>query len=228
MLVASTEQLDEMEVAKACLIAFLFGIFSHHAYFIHGEHLTNIPILVLLGASTWVLGTLILGRGLAASIVSAGLTVSQLYAAFFAGLWLSILVYRAFFHRLHSVPGPFGARLSKFYHIYAIGRRLDQYRWLDNLHHKYGPIVRIGEFRCTSQFAHDTYLQAGPSSVSICDPEALEDVHGARSKCVKPAVYDISLPFTTLQQMRDKSVHERRRRTGGWDEAFSAKGRPKV
>lgn len=36
-------------------------------------------------------------------------------------------------------------------------------------------------------------------------------------------MYDLGLPLTTLQQMRDKSMHERRRRTGGWDEAFSAK-----
>jgi tryprostatin B 6-hydroxylase len=82
--------------------------------------------------------------------------------------------------------------------------------------------VSVCSLQCYDGF--QALTKAGPSSVSICDPQALEAVHGARSRCRKSAMYDISLPFTTLQQMRDRPLHDKRRRTGGWDEAFSAKG----
>jgi hypothetical protein len=49
------------------------------------------------------------------SATSALLHTCLASSAFLVGLYGSILVYRAFFHRLHHFPGPFAARLSKLY-----------------------------------------------------------------------------------------------------------------
>lgn len=49
------------------------------------------------------------------SVTNAILRTSSVGAAFFFGLYASMLLYRAFFHRLRHFPGPFAARLSKFY-----------------------------------------------------------------------------------------------------------------
>lgn len=130
-------------LSKTLFIAFGFGIASHHGYFIRGEHLTNIPPLLLFAAALYLLGTVCLVMLSGSSLTTAGLAVAQTYSAYLTGLYASILMYRAFFHQLRNVPGPLGARLSKFYHLWSI-RGLDQYRWFDDLHKQYGPVVRVG------------------------------------------------------------------------------------
>lgn len=129
---------------KAQLIAFATGVCAHLVYWIRGEHLTNVPSLLLLAVV--IFGVSVTGLHIWASLplLPAILSVSRVFAAHLFGLSFSITVYRAFFHRLRHISGPFGARLSKFYHVYAV-RRLDQYRWLNELHQQYGPVVRIGE-----------------------------------------------------------------------------------
>lgn len=61
-----------------------------------------------------------------------------------AGLTLSILTYRAFFHRLNRFPGPFAARLSNFYPTYLSAKKLHLYEEVEQLHRQYGDFVRLG------------------------------------------------------------------------------------
>ena len=58
----------------------------------------------------------------------------------------SMLVYRASsFHPLAKIPGPFLARLSKFYMaVLCLGG--GQHRYIKQLHERYGDVVRIGGF----------------------------------------------------------------------------------
>jgi cytochrome P450 family 628 len=133
-----------MELAyRTQLLALAAGVCSHHTYFIRGEHLTNVPRILALAILTFagsVVSLLVLSQR---SLIGSVKLVSELYGLYLSALSISVLVYRAFFHRLHTVPGPFGARLTKFYHVHSV-RHLDQYRWLDELHQKYGPVVRVG------------------------------------------------------------------------------------
>jgi hypothetical protein len=133
-----------MALPMASLIAAGAGVFCHHAYFIRGEHLTDIPVILRYVALLLVIGIATLTLTTRLSLLDSGLFFARLCAAFLAGSWTSVLIYRAFFHRLGRFPGPFAARLSQFYHSWSV-RRLDQYRWLDDLHKTYGPVVRIGE-----------------------------------------------------------------------------------
>lgn len=71
------------------------------------------------------------------AVVLASLTV-------WCGFLASLSVYRLFFHRLRSFPGPFWARLSKFYAVKAGWKRSQWHRELEKLHEQYGDIVRIG------------------------------------------------------------------------------------
>jgi len=135
-----------------------------------------------------------------ASAVSATITTG-----FFAGLFSSMLIYRMLFHRLGKFPGPFGARLSKFWHIVQLGN-CDNYKRLDRWHHQYGEYVRIG-----------------PSELSTVDPDAVEAIMGARSNCTKAPWYDIADPLVSMHQCRDRALHDKRRRT--WDRGFSVKGK---
>jgi tryprostatin B 6-hydroxylase len=63
--------------------------------------------------------------------------------SFTGALWLSMSVYRAFFHRLGGYPGPFLARLSQLWRVWK-NLRAEHYRVLDELHRKYGEYVRVG------------------------------------------------------------------------------------
>lgn len=219
-------------VAHPLLLAASLGVCCHHAYFIRGEHLLNIPPILSSALLIYIVSIAFRSTVLHRPVVESAVTVTSLYAAFAGGLWSSILIYRVWFHPLHRFPGPFGLKLSKFYHLWSI-RGLDQYRWLDALHKAYGPVVRVGTRTgmMTLALCPMTALSVslnladsgkGPRHLSICDPDIIELLHGAKSKSMKPIPYDAGHPFTTLQTMRDKTMHDRRRRNG-WDQAFTAK-----
>lgn len=59
-------------------------------------------------------------------------------------LTTSILIYRAFFHRLRKFPGPFAARLTKLWSVYNSSKNLQYHFVLDDVHKKYGDVVRTG------------------------------------------------------------------------------------
>lgn len=62
-----------------------------------------------------------------------------------ASLATNILVYRAFFHRLRHFPGPFGAKLSKFWALWqVIESKARYYQVTQRLHEEYGDYVRTG------------------------------------------------------------------------------------
>lgn len=70
-----------------------------------------------------------------------------------------IALYRLLFHPLARIPGPFLAKVTRFWHTkqYASGQ------WHDislELHRKYGPVVRIA-----------------PDEVSFVDAEALKKLY---------------------------------------------------
>lgn len=62
-----------------------------------------------------------------------------------ASLAVNVLVYRAFFHRLRHFPGPFGAKLSKFWAMWqVVESKARYYQVTQRLHEKYGDYVRTG------------------------------------------------------------------------------------
>lgn len=58
--------------------------------------------------------------------------------------------------------------------------------------------------------------------MTIFHPEVLSAVDGLSSACVKSDWYDIIKPDVLLNTVRDKAVHDQRRRI--WDHAFTGKG----
>jgi hypothetical protein len=64
--------------------------------------------------------------------------------SFNAGLTTSIILYRLLFHRLRSFPGPFGARISRFYAVSVSAKGLQYHLELEKMHQEYGDFVRTG------------------------------------------------------------------------------------
>ncbi|KAL1840415.1 hypothetical protein VTJ49DRAFT_489 [Mycothermus thermophilus] len=121
-----------------------------------------------------------------------------------AGLYGSMLVYRAWLHRLRAYPGPFLARLSNFYITVRSVRKLHLFEEVRQLHAQYGDYVRIG-----------------PSELSIADPEAVKAIYGSQSPVTKGPWYTLLEPRVPLFMARDKQEHARRRKV--WDQGFTTK-----
>lgn len=162
--------------------------------------------------------------------------------ACFAGLCFnvalatSIGIYRLLFHRLRSFPGPWGAKLSRFYAVSLASKGLQYHLELQDLHKRYGDFVRTGKYIvpyitiCLRQQPGARVREIdrsypGPREISIIRPSAVQAINGAKSSCLRSTWYSqVSDDVTkiSLNSTRDPEVHRRRRRA--WDRGFSVKG----
>ena len=118
------------------------GLFSHLAYFIHGEHhMQSIRVLsaFALGHPTLFILVLLTGD---IPLFNAIKVTAVASTSFFSALIISILTYRMWFHPLRHFSGPLPARLTKFTHSLRLLARSDNFAQTDQLHKKFGDIVR--------------------------------------------------------------------------------------
>lgn len=126
--------------------AFLLGIFLHVGLFRTGEWDLFVPQLLLI--STTLYSALIyfyvfyspLGPDLWVPVVTA----SKLFSVLIGGIYTSIATYRLLFHPLRRFPGPFLSGLTSLYPVWLLVRKLHMYEEVQQLHEKYGDIVRLG------------------------------------------------------------------------------------
>ncbi|KAH8894611.1 cytochrome P450 [Thozetella sp. PMI_491] len=183
--------------AMAIASGLLLGVVSHHA--IRPYEIDNQAIRL-------VQMTLAALAGLAATFVLTGTPVHTailrtlvLGWSFVFGMFGSVAVYRAFFHRLRSFPGPFFAKLSKFYLVRLVARSHHRMH-LENekLHAQYGDFVRVG-----------------PREVSINRPSAIAAIYGPTKSLNKGRWYannNEDSNFVHLLNTRDMDMHKRRKR----------------
>ncbi|KAF2034994.1 cytochrome P450 [Setomelanomma holmii] len=130
------------------------------------------------------------------------LPATTLSASFWLPLWSYIGIYRAYLHPLRKYPGPFGARLSKWWTV--------KQNWDTDLHfHR-----RLQDL----QTEYGDYVRTGPRELTIFDVDAIPAILGGQSKTSKGPLFDIM--DKSLHLNRDKQFHRQRRRI--WDNAFKA------
>ena len=120
------------------------GVATHLLYFIRGEHhlhpLRPLGSYVLLLLCLWIADFIASENGLAEILCWALRAVST----HLTGLSMSIVIYRAYFHRLRHFPGPPLARISKGWLLWQNVKSQQAYLELEKLHGRYGKFVRIG------------------------------------------------------------------------------------
>ena len=119
------------------------GVLIHNLAFIHGEwHFHAIKVLKL-HALAYIALVLLKATYDKNSWLAAAAFSPQLLGMYTLCLLGSISIYRVFFHRLRSFPGPVLASVSKFWHV---AHCLDSkgHLLLERLHQQYGDFVRIG------------------------------------------------------------------------------------
>lgn len=177
------------------------GAAAHILYFHRYETHLQVRRILAVILATLAATTLLVSRSLAVSTLCAAFITAKVGICFAAGAISSTLIYRLFLNPLNKFPGPFAARLSDFYIATTVGKDLNQYRKLYDLHQKYGKIVR-----------------RGANELSIVDPDFVEPAYSNQSNVAKGSWYDMEQPPALLAE-RVRAQHDRRRKH--WIPAFS-------
>ncbi|KAK8039908.1 benzoate 4-monooxygenase cytochrome P450 [Apiospora rasikravindrae] len=138
------------------------------------------------------LGGLYFHTGQSSSLYAALARSLLVQAVFHVSLLTSIAVYRLGFHRCHNIPGPLGAKLSRFYAAYLASKKLQFHNELLQMHEKYGDFVRTG-----------------PREVSIKRKAAVYAIFGPNSKCVKStwhAQFGLDPNKVSMMVCRDRAI----------------------
>lgn len=171
----------------SCGIAASVGALSHSLYFVRGEHHQHTLQFLQILFYGFLSSSFVLARLLQVQYAQAMQLAAMVIGSYLTALWMSMLIYRAFFHRLNSFAGPRLAKLSKFYQFFT-GLRLDAFRRSHEAHQRYGNFVRTGKsvsFRDSTWFAvsswssrfpqklpfHqeiETFLTVGTQSCEVC------------------------------------------------------------
>ena len=137
----------------ALLIATVLAAGSHILYFIHGEHHMKASLLAsLIPVCVMLLAVVQVPHNTFLQALQYGFRVTHAYAT---GLYSSIVIYRLFLHPLQNFPGPPLAKISKLWHAYKILDRRN-HTSLEELHERYGDIVRTGKKEKISLFLVET------------------------------------------------------------------------
>ncbi|KAI2629001.1 cytochrome P450 [Xylaria nigripes] len=187
-----------------CAFAAIAGTLSHLAIFIRKEWHMTAPYLVWAYASLVMLLFCGVHVWLPGRQISCSIRYTAAYVIFYCtGLFTSIVVYRRYFHRLRSFPGPWQASVTKLWHVWKC-RGGQNHLLIEQLHHKYGSIIRTG-----------------PEELTIIDPHVPQVLDGPGNTCEKAVWYDFLLPEVAVNTTRSKKDHDFRRRI--WDQGFSTK-----
>ncbi|KAI8633186.1 cytochrome P450 [Xylariaceae sp. FL1651] len=176
------------------------GIVSHLALFIHGEWHMQAPILLQIYSAIGLAVFCALRSSGCANLESFIATILTAFS-YAAGTLTSIVVYRTCFHRLRCFPGPWAARVTKFWHVWQC-RSGQNYLVLERLRKQYGPVIRTG-----------------PDELTIIDPAVSYALDGPGNQCTKAVWYDFLLPEIAINTTRSKAQHDARRRI--WDKGFT-------
>ncbi|KAH0612790.1 uncharacterized protein H6S33_009170 [Morchella sextelata] len=198
-LTALFEQAASIPAQKLVLYSILLGINSHLGYFIHGDH-DHLSGTFFIGS--FLIPSLIFGvfhKHLGIAIIEALTLTATIWTSFLAGLTASIITYRLLFHPLRKFPGPFGAKVTKWWSVVNAAKTLQNHELGMDLHAKYGDFVRTG-----------------PNELSI-NCEAIVPIV---IKLAKGPWYNLGKPKPSTQLTRDRDVHRANRRL--WDKAFTS------
>ncbi|KAF1956306.1 cytochrome P450 [Byssothecium circinans] len=179
-------------------LAVAAGCSSHLCVFIRGEYHTKTPTIIRLCIVS-VLITAFYQRNVAKSSSYVGNT-ALITCAYLLGLFVSMTVYRLFFHPLRGIPGPPLAKVTKLWHVCKVLDRRNHI-FLHGIQKKYGNFVRTG-----------------PSEVTVYDAEAYNAISGPGTPCIKSVWYDMLHPLVAINSIREKEGYASRRRM--WDQSF--------
>ncbi|PLB38295.1 cytochrome P450 [Aspergillus candidus] len=172
------------------IVAILSGVLAHQVVFIQGEwHLRGASVIMTHIALTTCLYAVRDRPGV-------------LIFLYLSSLFLSISIYRLFFHRLRHFPGPKLAALTKLWHVWKC-RDSRGHLVVDEWHKTYG-----------------TFVRTGPSEITVFHPAIYEAMDGTGNQNTRSDWYDLLHPRISSIFTRDRVFHLKRRQI--WNHALSS------
>ena len=141
----------------AAAVDIIAGFASHQLYFIRGEHHMNTSVLFYSYTALAVVVFFLELRMDDETYRGAVQYTSLHICAYTSMLFTNILVYRVYFHRLRSFPGPFLARVSKLWHVYQ-ARHSQNHQLLLRLYEEYGPFIKTGKQKHSHKYSCRKFL----------------------------------------------------------------------
>ena len=137
---------DPPNTRAVLAVAGISGISAHLFLYRHGEWDLAAP-KILIFYLTLLLGAIVVDY---LELIELENTTQRKVAVKSVGchilaLYSSMLIYRAFFHRLCKFPGPFLGRLSNFYVVGLSAKKVQLYEETQRLHKLYGDYIRLGK-----------------------------------------------------------------------------------
>lgn len=143
----------DVDCVQAASTAAVLGLVFHHTVLRTVEVELYMYTLVGLGLITILaLFAVHIFAGLAP--LSALARVALLSTSFNTAVFLSIGVYRVFFHRLRRFPGPAPAKVSRFWSAYKASRDLQYFKLVSQWNKQYGDFIRTGEYSIESSLLY--------------------------------------------------------------------------
>ncbi|KIW74868.1 hypothetical protein Z517_11638 [Fonsecaea pedrosoi CBS 271.37] len=199
-------QVLKAELGVTAATAFVLGVIFHQS--IRPIELDNrVWTLLILFSSFNTVAFLSYAVVTQYGLLAAGFRVFVVDVVFLVGVYGSIAIYRLFFHRLRKFPGPWGAKLSRFWALRRSMKKVQFNYEVEALHKQYGDFVRIG-----------------PREISINRASAIELVYGPPSRLPKATWYSQvsnDINKCSINSTRDMQIQRQRRRA--WDRGFSIK-----
>lgn len=161
-----------MELAYFAIAAF-FGVASHVVYFHRCDVHRHIEDLVLVFLSAPVGMAVTLSVLLSTSPIQSILTAAALCLSFAIGAVGSTAFYRALLNPLNKFPGPYAARFIDFWMFFKVGKNLNQYYVLQDLHKVSARRIHMVEASLNVPLQqYGEYVRVGSRNISIADPRS--------------------------------------------------------
>jgi hypothetical protein len=131
------------DISHVAACAALLGVILHHSILRRYE--VEQFMYKLIGGFALLTGGLmsahvLAGHGVLQTVFHSGATMVSLLGGTFA----SMVVYRLFFHRLRKFPGPWAAKVSKFYGASLAAKTVQYHKDVARMHEQYGDFIRTG------------------------------------------------------------------------------------
>lgn len=131
-----------IDIMRTTLLV-VISIMSHLLFFMHDEHHMQAP--TILCAFFVIFSALVSVFVRENGDLWDAMRVSSFIAVTYSlSLVFSMILYRLLFHQLRQFPGPISARISKLWHATKLISK-PNFLLLEELHCRYGEIVRTGE-----------------------------------------------------------------------------------
>lgn len=134
------------DIGHVAACAALLGVILHHTVLRRYE--VEQFMYKLIGGFALLTGGLmsahvLAGHGGLQTVFHSGATMASLLG----GTFVSMVVYRLFFHRLRKFPGPWAAKVSKFYGASLAAKTVQYHKDVARMHEQYGDFIRTGMLR---------------------------------------------------------------------------------